>query len=145
MNEEQNKEIVLKDPEELEWHEFINLLKMSAEKDNEKARKIAEGFIEDLENDDGYFWKMSDVDAVTLFQYAGYTDEDDLDKLCQNLRSMERYNEYKERQKSLRKANMANSSLGRLKARVYKFLNPNEPQQDSPENTTNESNDGEAR
>ena len=145
MNEEQNKEIVLKDPEELEWHEFINLLKMSAEKDNEKARKIAEGFIEDLENDDGYFWKMSDVDAVTLFQYAGYTDEDDLDKLYQNLRSMERYNEYKERQKAIRKAHVANSSLGRLKARVYKFLNPNEPQQDSPENTTNESNDGEAR
>ena len=145
MNEEQNKEIVLKDPEELEWHEFINLLKMSAEKDNEKARKIAEGFIEDLENDDGYFWKMSDVDAVTLFQYAGYTDEDDLDKLYLNLRSMERYNEYKERQKAIRKANMANSPLGRLKARVYKFLNPNESQQDSPENTTNESNDGEAR
>ena len=145
MNEEQNKEIVLKDPEELEWHEFINLLKMSAEKDNEKARKIAEGFIEDLENDDGYFWKMSDVDAVTLFQYAGYTDEDDLDKLYHNLRSMKRYNEYKERQKAIRKANMANSSLGRLKARVGKFFNLNEQQPDSPENTTNDSNDGEAR
>lgn len=144
MNEEQNKEIVLKDPEELEWHEFINLLKMSAEKDNEKAKKIAEGFIEDLENDDGYFWKMSDVDAVTLFQYAGYTDEDDLDKLYHNLRSMERYNEYKERQKAIRKANMADSPLGKLGARVKKFLNPNE-QQDSPENTTNDSNNGEAR
>ena len=145
MNEEQNKEIVLKDPEELEWHEFINLLKIAAKEDNEKARKIAEEFIENLENDDGYFWKISDLDAMILFQYAGYTEEDDLVKLYDNLRSMERYNEYKERQKAIRKANMANSPLGRLKARVYKFLNPNEPQQDSPENTTNESNDGEAR
>ena len=145
MNEEQYKKLIQKNPEELEWNELINMLKFRANNDNEEARREMYKVIELLEEDDGNYWKITDSNAVKLLLYAGYTEEDVLVKLYNKFRSMERYNEYKERQKAIRKANMANSSLGRLKARVYKFLNPNEPQQDSPENTTNESNDGEAR
>lgn len=58
-------------------------------------------------------------------------------------RDKNRYKEFLERQKAIRKANMANSPLGKFGARVKKLLNPNE-QQDSPENTTNDSNAGEA-
>ena len=145
MNEEQYKKLIQKNPEELEWNELINMLKFRANNDNEEARREMYKVIELLEEDDGNYWKISDLNAMLLFQYAGYTEEDDLVKLYDNLRSMERYNEYKERQKAIRKANMANSPLGRLKARVGKFFNPNEQQPDSPENTTNDNNDEEAR
>ena len=79
------------------------------------------------------YWILCGV----IWCYAGYTEHDDLVKLYQNLRSEERYKEFKERQK-------VNSPLGRLGARVKKFLNPNE-QKDSPKNTTNDSNVGEER
>lgn len=83
---------------------------------------------------------MSDINAVKLFSYAGYTEHDDLVKLYQNLRSEERYKEFLERQRAIRRAKMANSPLGKLDARVKKLLNP-----DEPANTTNDSNDREAR
>ena len=157
MNEEQNDEIILKNPEELTWDEFLDMLEIARQTDNAIAREAMKGVIAQLRNDEGYFWEqVSDINAVKLFHYAGYNKKDDLVKLYDNLRSMKRYNEYKERerkrqieekekQKAIRKAKMANSPLGKLGARVKKLLNPDETQQDSPENTTNDSNDGEAR
>ena len=145
MNEEQYKKLIQKNPEELERDEFINLLKFRANNDNEEARREMYNVIELLEEDDGNYWKITDSNAVKLLLYAGYTEEDVLVKLYNKFRSMERYNEYKERQKAIRKANMADSPLGRLKARVGKFFDLNEQQPDSPENTTNDSNDGEER
>ncbi len=145
MNEEQDNKIILMDPEKIEWSDFLKMLKTEADKDNEITRKRMYEFIARLEENDGLFWEMSDINAVKLFSYAGYTEHDDLVKLYQNLRSEERYKEFLEKQKAIRKAKMANSPLGKLGARVKKLLNPDEPQQDSPENTTNDSNDGEAR
>ena len=155
MNENQNDNIILKNPDELTWDEFLDLLEIEAEKDNAIAREKMKRVITEFREDDGAFWRVDDITTLRLFEYAGYTERDDLGRLYQNLRSMERFNEYKERarkrqieekerQKSIRKANMANSPLGKFGARVKNLLNPNE-QPDSPENTTNDNNDEEAR
>ena len=71
--------------------------------------------IDKLERDDGLYWELSDENAIKLFMYAGYTDHDDLVKLCNNIRSEERYQEYVERQKR-------NSFLGRLKSKVGEII-----------------------
>ena len=145
MSKEDNNRIELKKPEDLEWEDLINILKRVADKDNATARAIAYGLIEELENDEGFFWRMDNKEVLRLFIYAGYDEKDELIKLYAKFRDKNRYKEFLERQKAIRKANMANSPLGKLGARVKKFFNPNEQQPDSPENTTNDSNDGEAR
>ena len=72
-----------------------------ADKDNEIARKRMYEFIAKLEEDDGLFWEMSDINAMKLFEYAGYTKREDLIKVYANIRSKTRYQEYVERQKKI--------------------------------------------
>lgn len=91
------------------------MLKSEADKDNEIARKRMYEFIAKLEEDDGLFWEMSDINAMKLFEYAGYTKREDLIKVYANIRSKTRYQEYVERQKK-------NSILGRLKSSWQSFL-----------------------
>ena len=71
------------------------------DKDNEIARKRMYEFIAKLEEDDGLFWEMSDINAMKLFEYAGYTKREDLIKVYANIRSKTRYQEYVERQKKI--------------------------------------------
>ena len=122
-NEEQKNEIVLKNPEELTWDEFLDMLEIAMKEDNAIAREGMKKIIAHLREDDGYYWEeISDINALKLFEYAGYTKDEDIIKAYENIRSEERYQAYVKRQKAIRKANMANSPLGRLKARVGKFL-----------------------
>ena len=145
-----------KKPEEIELSDFINMLKISAETDNEKARRDIYMLTDLLEKDEINFWKLSPHDIMDLLQYAGYTEVDDMVKAFKSIHSREKFDKFMEERRK-------NSFLGRLKSTIGGIINPKkaEPTQEEQSkaeeqqvateeqgqqaNSTNDSNDGEER
>ena len=139
-----------KKPEELELSDLIELLKIEVETDSEKAKPHMYELIRLLETDEKYFWHLTGINVANLIQYAGYHKEDDIYKAYINLRSIEKFKEYKERRRK--------QILSKLKSKVGRIIGSKnnettqkeqkaseESQQDVSENATNDSNDRDDR